>query len=375
MATKKSDSQLDNLIEQRGSLLRLQPTYVRRFYPDGARLGLSKVPGGTLNTKTKLYTPERWIASTVEAANPHPLKGEGLSIIHGLDLPLRDALKSHGDLLLGPQRNRAHDGEFRALTKILDPWETIVFHFHAKDEHLRKFPANFVGHRFGKDEAYYFLEAPKGTSPYTHIGLRPGVTRKELVAAVERGRDYALELSPQYLQTFGEGAFTPSGVPHRPGSCLCLEIQQPSDVYTLLETHSGGRRMSPAQMHPGFASLDEAFKLIDLKLSQQDDIVERYRLIPQLTRKDRGGDEHWIFPPSVSRKFSGKRMRVTKTFESTETDCHALVVWRGAGTLDGAKVNAGDEFFVGHVATNKPLRITSTGSEPLELFKIFAAAL
>ncbi len=364
---------LARIIEQSNGLLRLRPTYVRRFYPDGARLGLSKQPGGTLNPQTKLYTPERWIASTVEAANVHPVPDEGLSTVHGTNVSLRDALHLHGAYLLGPSRNRAHAGEFRVLTKLLDPWETIVFHFHASDADVRRHPQSFVGHRFGKDEAYFFLDAPKGTSPYTHIGLRPGVTRKELVAAVGRGRDQALELSPHYLQAFGEGAFTPSGVPHRPGSALCLEVQQPSDVYTLLETHSGGRRMSTNQMHPGFDSLEAAFKLVDLRLSQQPEIIERYRLIPQRTRKERGGEEHWIFAPSVTPKFSGKRLRVTGTIELRETDCFALLVWRGAGTINGQKIRAGDEFFVANPAAVAGLRLATTGSEALEAFAIFPA--
>jgi hypothetical protein len=54
-------------IERTGGILKLRPNFVRRFYKDGGRLGLSKKAGGTFNPRTKLFIPERWIASCVEA--------------------------------------------------------------------------------------------------------------------------------------------------------------------------------------------------------------------------------------------------------------------------------------------------------------------
>jgi hypothetical protein len=368
---------LDKTLERSKGFLRLKPTFARRFYVDGGRLGLGKKPGGTLNPKTKLYTPERWIASSTEAVNLFPIEGEGLSYldISGERLSLRDALKMRGEQMLGAKRNKAHDGELRVLIKILDPYEPIVFHFHAQDAHVKKFPQNFVGHRLGKDEAYYFLEKPKASMPYTHVGLYPDVTLKDLIERVRKGRDYALELSPVIYQHYEEGFYVPAGIPHRPGSALTLEIQQPSDVYTLLETHSGGRPMSPEQIHPGFADLDSAFKLIDMKLSRQPDILERYHLAPTLCKngKQRGGVEHWIYPPTMTDKFSGKRLRVQSKFESCEPDCYAMLVWRGRGRLNGAPLKAGDEFFVTAGAAGQPHVFENAEDEVLEVFKFFAA--
>ncbi len=375
------DKRLERLIDRTGGILKLRPTYVRRFYKDGGRLGLSKKPGGTFNPKTKLFVPERWIASCVEAHNPHPIKGEGLSKIwlpqSDAQVTLREALQKFGNLLLGEERKRAHNGEFRVLVKILDPAEPIVFHFHARDEDVWAHPEIFAGHRFGKDEAYFFLDAPKGSCPYTHLGLVQGVDETELLKAIEKGRDYLLELSPYYLQSIGEGYFTPSGVPHRPGTALCLEIQQPSDVYTLLETESDGRKMSPEQIHPGFPDLQTALKFLDFKTAQANDLLERCRLIPQPVNetKQKGGQEWWIFPPTLTKKFSGKKLVVTGTFESVENDPYALLIWQGKGKLDGKPVKAGDEFFVGYIAAAKPHRFECTGNEPLVVFKLFPQAV
>jgi len=260
------------------------------------------------------------------------------------------------------------------LSKILDPYEPIVFHIHARDVDVRSYPQYFPGHRFGKDEAYYFLERPKGMAHYTHVGLWPGVTREELIRAVRKGRDYALELSPVINQNFGEGFFVPSGIPHRPGTALTLEIQQPSDVYTLLEDTAGGKKMPPEQIHPGFPDLDTAYQFIDMDAAQDPDILERYHLVPTLANGGAGeGEEHWIYPPSISRKFSGKRLRVPPggTYESQENAPYALLIWRGQARLEDQTLQEGDEAFVSHPTATQPHRFTSTGTDELEAFKFF----
>src|SRR3954468_14266408 len=307
-------SQLKELINRRGGVLKLAPTFVHRFYLDFNRLGQ-----GNLKRSAKQSIPERWIGSSVEAINPPPIPSGGLSML--ADDPttsLRDAIKASPRETIGEDLLARHGAEFRVLVKILDPGEPIVFHLHATDEQVKRLPKNFCGHRFGKDEAYYFLEAPKGPLPYTHVGLHEGVTERELIEAVTRGRDYALELSPVLYQQFETGFFVPAGIPHSPGTALTLEIQQPSDVYTLLETRAAGKEMSPQQIHPGFKSLDDAFQLIDLKLSKRVGRLEENRLAPQPVTSGRGGEIAWIFPVEKCRKFAGKRIRVSSSLSYRE---------------------------------------------------------
>jgi hypothetical protein len=378
-------TRLESWVEQSSGILRLKPTYVRRFYQDGGRLGLAATAGGTYQADSGLWVPERWIASTVTAANPYPQPGEGLSFLDmpGTAVSLKDALEALGPRLLGERIFAACGPEFRVLSKILDPYEPIVFHIHARDADVRDHPQYFPGHRFGKDEAYYFLERPKGMVHYTHVGLQAGVTREELIRAVRKGRDYALELSPLFNQRFGEGFFVPSGIPHRPGTALTLEIQQPSDVYTLLEDTAGGKRMTPEQIHPGFPDLDTAYQFIDMAAAQDPDILERYRLIPSAADGGSGdGQEHWIFPPTITRKFSGKRLQVPPggTFESQESAPYALLVWQGevritpaAHSAAGQTLRAGDEAYVCHHTAAAPHRFVAAGSEGVELFKFFPA--
>jgi hypothetical protein len=354
---------LDRWLRETGGILPLRPTLVRRFYASAGRLGVRP------RERDGASRPERWIASTVLATNPRPIAGEGLSEVRARErITLLDALAARPDALLGDGRR-----SFDVLVKILDPREPIVFHFHATDAQVRRSPRRFAGHRFGKDEAYYFLDAPKASCPYVHAGLRPGVTRRDLERAIEAGGDAALELSPCVHQRAGEGFFVPAGVPHRPGTALTLEVQQPSDVYTLLETHASGRRLSPAQAHPGFATLREALALVDVEASTRADFVERHRLAPEIVRRERGVEEAWIFPPRVTRKFSGKRVRVApgRAIELRERSPYALLVWRGEGALEQLPIAATpdrDEFFVGAAVATRPHVLRASRRSPLEAF-------
>lgn len=357
-----------------GGILPFVPTYVRRFYMDGGRLGLAKRPGGTYQPKVKLYRPERWIASVVRAANPFPIRTEGISrlAIPGTTLTWPRALQLRGERILGRRHLIAYGPDFPVLIKILDPAEPIVFHLHARDEDVWSQPEHFPGHRYGKDEAYYFLDAPKGAVPYTHAGLYPGVTRQELARAIAAGRDRLLELSPAIYQRTGEGFYVPAGVPHRPGTALTLEIQQPSDVFTLLERVSAsGQRFSARQMHPGFASLDEALELIDFPTASNVGFVERHRLIPEPIpdRQSPAGDEAWVFPPQL-RKFSGTRLMVRAKVECQESSPYVALVWQGRGQVLGHHLRPGSEVLITAEAAARP-HIYEATRPPLEVFKFF----
>lgn len=378
--TKPDQDLLDRMLD--GGLVFFEPSHVRRLYMDGGRLGLSPKPGGTYLPRVRLWRPERWIASTVSASHPSSLPEEGQSRLaisgsrSGRGIPstitFRQALEWRGERILGSEHFQAYGPDFPVLIKILDPGEPIVFHFHAKDADVLRYPKRFPRQRCGKDEAYYFLPSPKGAVPYTHVGLYPGVTRKILAEAIEHGR--ALELSPVFHQRTGEGFYVPAGIPHRPGTALTLEIQQPSDVSTLLEHRWGERLLSAEQMHPGFRSVDDAIALIDYEASTDRRMMEHNRLVPHPIpeARARGGEEAWIFPPRL-RKFSGKRLVVRTRYESRESGPYVLLVWRGRGHLLGRRLRPGAEVLVTADAATRP-HLYEAEREPLEVFKLFPPA-
>jgi mannose-6-phosphate isomerase class I len=360
---------MEELLLRFDGVLKLQTEYVHRFYPDLDRMGQKR-----LKRSAREWIPERWIGSSVHAVNAPSLPGGGLSMLADARGPvaLRDAIKAAPQTMLGPDLLAAHGPELRVLVKVLDPAEAIVFHLHATDEQVRRMPRNFRGHRFGKDEAYYFLDGiPKGPMPYTHVGLHAHVTRRELIDAVKRGPQHALELSPCLYQEYETGFFVPAGVPHRPGTALTLEIQQPADVNTFLETHAGGKRRPPEDLHPGFKSLDEAMELVEIDESRRVGMLTNHRLTPRVERRTSGGEIATIFPEDLCRKFAGRRVRVTRSITYREDSPLVLWVWRGRGTLNGRRIARGDEFFVAFEAARRGVELVNTGDERLELFTFF----
>jgi hypothetical protein len=360
---------MEELLLRFNGILKLQPEFVHRFYPDLGRMGQKRLKRGASQ-----WIPERWIGSSTHAINAPSIPSGGLSMLAGARRPiaLRDAVRAAPEQMLGPDLLAAHGTEFRVLVKILDPAEAIVFHLHATDKQVRRMPTNFRGHRFGKDEAYYFLDGvPKGPTPYTHVGLHEGVTRRELIDAVKRGREHALELSPCVHQEYETGFFVPAGVPHRPGTALTLEVQQPADVNTFLETHAGGRRRPPSELHPGFKSLEDALALVEMEESVNVGRLTNYRLTPRVEHGGNGGEVATIFPPEVCRKFGGRRLRVTRSLTHRANTPYVLWVWKGVGTINGVRARAGDEFFVAHEAARRGVEVCSTSDESFEAFTFF----
>src|SRR2546422_1925532 len=308
---RRVEQALDRLLD-RGVLL-LLPNYVRRLNREGGRPPIPRRPGDTYVPHARMWRPERWIGSTVTAMNPHPISDEGIGWIDapGGQIKLTAALRMRGRDILGSRAIAAYGPDFPILIKILDPAQTIGFHFHARDEDVWAHPARFGGQRFGKDEAYYFLDAPKGPIPYTHVGLVPGTTRRVLARAVAAGGCPALELAPVIHQRIGEGFFVPAGVPHPPGTALKLQLQEPSHVYTMLDRESGGRILTPREMHPGFTSVDQALAFVDFEAACDPTLVTRCHLRPEPGRGriSPRGREEWIFPLRLG-KFSGKRLVV-----------------------------------------------------------------
>jgi len=358
--------EVGEILRKNGGVLPLAETFVHRFYPDLNRLGQKR-----LKQSRRQFIPERWIGSSIEAVNPKPLPSGGLSMIAGTKLSLRDAVRANPELL-GEQLVKRHGAEFRVLVKILDPGEPIVFHLHANDARVKSMRRNFRGHRFGKDEAYYFLEAPKGPMPYTHVGLHAGLNRRALIDAVRKGPQYALEYSPAIYQEYETGFFVPAGVPHRPGTALTLEIQQPSDVYTLLETRAGGKEMAAEQIHPGFKSLEEAVQLVDFPLSYEVGKLKDYRLSPSPAQYRTGaGEVDWIFPLGKCRKFGGKRLQLMSSLKYSEQTPFVLFVWKGRGRMNGIQVKAGFECFVPFETARQGVEFENDGDQILEMFTFF----
>lgn len=382
--------QMQDSIKSTQHVIRLDPQIVARFYGDGNRLGQRPADA----PRPPYFQPERWIGSATQATNPPDLPSGGLSTCADLGkTPLRDVLADAelGPALLGESRFAAHGGSFRVLIKLLDAGLPIPFHIHADDAFVAAHPDVYPAETFGKDEAYHFLDAPKGDCSYTHLGLYPGVTAADVIKAMRRSTDHVLELTPGAMQNFGEGFYTRAGMLHRPGTALTLEIQQPSDVYTFFQMDFGGEPLAAEALHPGFESIEAAAEaVVHWDANTQPNLLEQFRLTPTAIEggPTSGGKVEWVFPPSMTTKFTGVRLTVETSLTYTSADPFVLFVWRGRGTMTvgggdnaialqggGGPVGAADEFFVGLDAAEAGLQITNDGDEPLVAFALFAQSL
>jgi hypothetical protein len=365
---------IDRELDRYQGVLKLRPNYVCRYYKSGGRLPVTPEQTAlAARRRVSRWVPERWLASTVTALNADSVPGEGISLLDlpGTEVSLKQALRVRGEQIFGARAAASFGENFPVLGKVLDAAGPLTFQFHPRDEDVVRYPEHFAPNRFGKEEAYYFLPGPKGPAPYTHLGLFPGVSKEQLSHAIRKGTDYSLELSPAAFQRYEEGFHIPAGIPHRPGSALTLEIQQPSDACVRLDWFSGGETLSPEVVHPGFNCLEDALEFLDWGAAADAEVLEKNRIIaiPVAESFQPGnGEEVWIFPPTMTPKFSGKRVRVTGVFEMVERSAYVLLIWQGCGTLDGRSVAAGDEFFVSGGGTHRLERI---GNERIEGYKLF----
>lgn len=139
--------------------------------------------------------------------------------------PIRDAIRQWGGDLLGGTR-LTPTGAFPLLVKFLDAREHLSIQVHPSPEFCKRDPSAHL-----KTECWYILAASKvnGQEPVIFKGLKPGVTRQQLEAAVKN------ETVPQVMQSYpaivGECHNLPSGTIHALGAGVVVaEVQTPSDT-------------------------------------------------------------------------------------------------------------------------------------------------
>lgn len=153
---------------------------------------------------------------------------------------LGDLIRDHPAGLLG---RHASAGRFPLLFKFLDASHDLSVQVHPDDERAGR----LVPPDKGKTEAWYVIDAAPGSRLWA--GLRPGVDRGALAAAVAAGRweDVLHVVEPRP----GDCIFIPAGTVHAIGAGLLVaEIQQSSDVtYRLHDWNRTGPDGKPRPLH------------------------------------------------------------------------------------------------------------------------------
>lgn len=153
---------------------------------------------------------------------------------------LRDIVTGHNDDLFG---SRAPLDQFPLLFKLLDCNRNLSVQVHPNDEQASRLDPPDLG----KTEAWVILAAEPGSVIYA--GLKPGVVRKTLADAVERGatEECLHRIKPQP----GDCVFIPAGTVHALGAGLLVaEIQQASDTtFRLFDWNRVGVDGRPRELH------------------------------------------------------------------------------------------------------------------------------
>jgi len=375
---------LDRAIENGNGVLRLHPAWVARdFLEPGRRLGL---PGKMYRLGKRGAITERWLASTTRADNRFGVPDEGLSFIalnSKEKLTLKDAVETAPLVIMGKEYAATHKGLGR-LVKIFDYKYRIPFHFHQMKQH-----AALVG-RNPKEEAYYFPEgAGLGAEPDSYFGVHPSIVANKqygvfLPYLKDWNSDLILRHSKGYHIVPGDGFHIPAGVLHAPGSALTIELQEDSDVFSMLQALAGGKIISKELLFKDVRIEDRkkcgeeaVLEMIDWEANGDVYFYENRHTPPVAVKGNRqpGGEEHWIFYNTL--RFSGKKLLVYpgKKFLSVESGVYSILIWKGEGHLDGNEVVGGspgmDELLVCHERAVEPMVIENTGTEDLVLFKFF----
>jgi mannose-6-phosphate isomerase len=153
---------------------------------------------------------------------------------------LGELVRCRGQELLGLA---APQERFPLLVKFLDATQVLSVQVHPNDEQA----AVQVLPDLGKTEAWIILAAEPQSRVYA--GLRPGVDREQLAAAIEEGS------CDRLLHSFhprpGDCLFIPAGTVHALGNGLLVaEIQQSSDTtFRLFDWNRVGADGRPRPLH------------------------------------------------------------------------------------------------------------------------------
>ncbi len=153
---------------------------------------------------------------------------------------LHDLVATESRTLLG---RHAGLSQFPLLIKFLDAHDRLSVQVHPNDLQAGSYQA---GER-GKTEAWVILDAQPGSAVFA--GLKPGVTRTDLEAAIRAGTVEAclhrLPVKP------GDCVFIPAGTVHAIGEGVLLaEVQQSSDLtFRLFDWNRLGADGQPRPLH------------------------------------------------------------------------------------------------------------------------------
>jgi mannose-6-phosphate isomerase len=205
---------------------------------------IDKVWGGSDFNDFRSDVPEGKIGESWDVSCHAP----GISIISNgkyKGMKLTELINMNGETLIG---NKIDKEWFPLLIKLLNTSEKLSVQVHPGDDYAKR-----IENDMGKTEVWHIIKAKEGSSIIA--GLKEGVTKEELKAAISEGTAEGLLNTISVKE--GETYFIKSGLIHTICEGLLIaEIQQNSDTTYRLYDYNRGR-----ELH-----IEKALDVIDFNL-------------------------------------------------------------------------------------------------------------
>ena len=223
---------------------------------------------------------------------------------------LGELVRQRGPELFGRHQPQSR---FPLLVKFLDAAQPLSVQVHPNDEQA----ARLNPPDLGKTEAWHVLSADPGSTIYA--GLRAGVDRRQLAAAISQGT--CESLLHHFQPKAGDCLFIPAGTVHALGAGLLVaEVQQSSDTtFRLYDWNRLGPDGKPRPLH-----VEQALAVVDFQRGPVNPLQ------PQRTGC------HWISRLVACEKFIMDRW----DFDQPQTvggddRFHVVCILQGAVRIEG----------------------------------------
>lgn len=301
------------------------------------------------------FYPEEWIASAVSAMNKDSEDPrEGLSVIEGTDITLRELIDEHPSKMLG----KAQD--LGVLVKFLDSAIRLPVQVHPDHAFSRK----YLNSEFGKAEMWIVLATREDAC--IHFGFREQMDEERLMQSVERSHENKEEMSSllnRYPVKPGDVFFIPGKMVHAIGQgCLILEIQEPTDFTIQPEYWCGEYLLNESEMYLDLGK-ETALKCFNYDI-YGDACEEMARKTPVVLWERDGVQKESVITEADTGCFSVGRYTIKNGKTTLEAAPAIYVVTKGEGKVEGQgysrTVRQGEYFFLPYQAKGT-FRAETTG--------------
>jgi mannose-6-phosphate isomerase len=323
--------------------LRLDYHPLYRFYDGGS---LTRAFRGLPKSDDDFWS-EDWVGSCTCANNTDPSgAAQGLSSV---DLPgvgkisLKDLVEALPEEMVGARFAERWGPITGVLVKLLSPQGPVPCHAHP----TRAWAEKHLGSRFGKTEAWIFLDTPgDGAEPaYAGIGFKPGTERSWFAEAVRRHDNSSIRGSLHRTDVHaGEVYVARAGRPHYLGPRLSfIEVQEPSDHIVIAET--SGDDDAEATMNLGW---ELALDMIDYSADDAEATLAEARQAPRVLRKSKTSSEVRLMNEDVLQFFDATALEVSDEIDVADGRFSIAIVAAGDGSISGdfgtLAIGRGDTF-------------------------------